>query len=141
MASPFSSARHNPVKVTTAPMSVRPRVSFSTSAATSKASCCRRIVVVMTLATSAAGHRREERDLVGAGDRRIGAHVMAVDCGADHLRIFESVGVTLAAPGEPADQIANGGDAGRRLDLLLRHADALAHPGEIQKLHASSRVR
>src|ERR1700681_3266131 len=90
---------------------------------------------------SPAGHRRKEGDLVGAIDSRVGAHVVAIDRGADHFRIFEGVGVALAALGEPGDQFADGRYACRRIDLLLCQAYALAHPGEIQKLHASSRVR
>src|SRR5579864_448791 len=86
-------------------------------------------------ADSPAGHRREEGNLVGAVDPRLGTHVVAIDGGADHFRIFESVGIALAALSKPIDQFADGGHACRRLDLLLRQAYALAHPGKIQKLH------
>src|SRR5580704_11757200 len=79
-------------------------------------------------ADSSAGHRREEGDLMGASDPGIGADVVAIDRGADHFRILEGVGITLAAPGEPGDQLADGRHACRRIDLFLRLADTLAHP-------------
>ena len=47
----------------------------------------------------------------------------------------------FAAAGEPCDQVANRGEAGRHVDDLFGLADALAHPGEIQKLHAHSSIR
>src|SRR6266704_6386636 len=50
MGSPSSSPRQMPVKVTTAPTSVCPRVSARASAAASNGSCCRRLVAVMSLA-------------------------------------------------------------------------------------------
>src|SRR6185437_500378 len=103
---PFSSARQIPVNVTTAPISLRPAVSFFTSPATSIGSRCRRMIAVIARRASAAGHRREECDLPGTGDARIGANVIAVDGGADHLRIFERVGVLLAPAGEPRHQFA-----------------------------------
>src|SRR5271165_3490943 len=128
MVSPFSSARQMPVNVTTAPISVRPRVSFFTSVATSKASRCRRIVVVIVVTISAAGHRREKRDLHRTGNSRIGADMTLVDGGADHFGIFEGIGIALAALGQPSHQIGNGGNAGGRVHVFLRDTDALAHP-------------
>src|SRR6266702_3562459 len=86
----------------------------------------------------AAGHRREERDLAGAGDRGVRLDVGMVDRGADHLRLLERIGIGLAPAGQPGDQLLHGAYASRRLDSLLGHADALAHPGEVFQLHPSS---
>src|SRR5579871_4748 len=90
---------------------------------------------------STAGHRREKRDLAGPGDRRIGPHMAMIDGGADHLRVVERVGVLLVAAREPSHELAHRPHARRRIDLLLGLAHALADPGEIQNLHASSRPR
>src|SRR5262245_49922197 len=110
-ASP-SCARHTPVKVTTAPISVRPRLSSAASAAASNGSRCRRMVAVMVRLrlcpagkVSASRHRREEGDLARARYRGIGLDVGAVDGGADHLGTLEGVGVFLAAPAQPVDEI------------------------------------
>src|SRR3954468_14145044 len=117
-----------PVKVATAPISVRARVSSAISAPMSKSSRCRRTV------NSASGHRREERDLARTGDDGIRLHMRAVDCGADHLGVLERVGVLLAASGKPRDEFTDRAHASRRIDLLFRLADALAHPGEVEHL-------
>src|SRR5262245_15097055 len=90
---------------------------------------------------SAAGHRREERDLARAGDRSIGLDVGAIDRRTDHLRVVKRMGVFFATPGQPGHQLADGLDAGRRLDRLVRLADPLAHPGEVQDLHAYHSIR
>ena len=59
------SSRQMPVKVTTAPISVRPRVSAAASAAASKArAACGR----SSRASCLRRHRRKERDLARAGD-------------------------------------------------------------------------
>src|SRR5690606_17276393 len=84
----------------------------------------------------ASRHRREEGDLARTRDRRIGARMGPVDGGTDDLRILECVGVFVATLGKPGHQVANRRDAGRQLDILLRLADALAHPCEVEKLHA-----
>src|SRR5262245_1173315 len=126
-----------PVKVTTAPMSLRLCVSLATSAAASNGSGCRRTAALI----SSPRHRREERALAGAGDRGIGLDVRAIDRRADHPWIFERVGIFLATPREPPHQIAHRRDAGRQFDLLLGLADALAHPRKVQKLHAYSLIR
>jgi hypothetical protein len=66
----------------------------------------------------------------------------AVDGGADHLAVLEGVGVLLAATGEPISSARRTvAIAARRLDLLLRLADALAHPGEIANFNAQSSIR
>src|SRR5262245_62120664 len=105
-----------PVKVTSAPMSGRPRLSLSASAAASNGSCCRRMVAVI----SPSRHRREKGDLPGTGNGGVGFDMGAVDCGSDHLRIVEGIGVFFTAPGEPSDQIADGRNPGRKVDFLLR---------------------
>src|SRR5437879_10424909 len=89
-----------PVKVATAPTSVRPAVSAAISPPMSKSSRCSRTVI------SPSRHRREERDLARAGNRRIGLHVGLVDRGADNLGVLERIGVFLAASGQVRHQIA-----------------------------------
>src|SRR6185369_15283063 len=130
---PSLSARQMPVKVATAPISVRPRVSAAISAPMSKSSRCSRI-------NSASGHRRKECDLARARDRHVGLHMRMVDRGADDLGVLECVGILLAASGQPRHEVANCAHIGRRIDLLLRLADALAYPGEVQQFHVSSVV-
>src|SRR3954468_24416229 len=118
-----------PVKLATAPISVRPWERSAISAPTSKSSRWMRTLM------SAARHRRKERDLARARDLRVGLHVSLVDRGADHLRVLERVGIFLATSLQPRDQLANRAHARRRVDLFLGLPDALAHPGEIEKFH------
>src|SRR6478735_5520497 len=138
MLSPSSVPRQMPVKLTTAPISVRPTVSAAISCAMSKSASWMRIVAVTDMGGSAAGHRRKERDFARAGDHRIRPDMGVVDRGTDHLRLLEGMGVTLVALGEPADQLIHRAHLGRRLDRLFRLADPFAHPGEIFQLHPSS---
>src|SRR5215475_11174234 len=98
----------------------------------------RMVAATLMAKSSAAGHRREERDLAGAGNRGIRLDMGVVDRGADHLRLLEGVGIGLAAARQPGDQFVDGAHVGRRLDGLFRLADPLAHPGEIFHLHPSS---
>src|SRR5712671_3221557 len=102
-----------PVKLATAPMSVRPLDRSAISAPTSKSSRWIRTV------NSASRHRREERDLARAGDLRLGLYMIAVDRRADHVRILERIGVLLAAARKPCDQFADRPHRRRRIDLLL----------------------
>src|ERR1700730_745855 len=149
-----------PEKLTTAPMSVRSFVSAAISRATSKSVSWIRIVTGAVIAITgflfdafssrepvstslenallAAGHRREKRDLAGAGNRSIRLDMGVVDRGADHPRCLKSVGVSFITLGEPSDQFAHGAHAGRRLNQLFGLADPFAHPGEIFHLHPSS---
>src|SRR5438552_12770511 len=115
-----------PVKATTAPTSVRERVSLAVSAAAPIGSRCRRMVTDMR---SSPRHRREEGDFARAGDGGVGLDVSAGDGRADHLRVLEGVRVFLAPPAEPSDQVANRRHPGRQLDVFLRLADTLAPPG------------
>src|ERR1700730_14744603 len=158
MASPPSLPRQMPEKLTTAPISVRPLVSAAIS-------CGMRRVTLAVMRSSrclstasylfehdlfgkpvptfpdhalTAGHRREERNLAGAGNHAIRLDMGVVDRGADHPRRIEGIGVGLATSRKPRHQIVDGADAGRRFDRLLRFADPFAHPGEIFDLHASS---
>jgi hypothetical protein len=64
--------------------------------------------------------------------------MILVDCGADDARILERIGVFLAALRQPFDEIADRAHRSRRIDLLLRLADAFAHPGEIEEFHRCS---
>src|SRR4051812_41128570 len=123
---PSLSARQMPVKVATAPMSVQPCVSAAISALMSKSSRCNRT-------NSASRHRREERDLARARDRRVGLHMCAVDRSADHLGVLERVGIFLAPPRKPRHQFANRAHIRRWIDLFLGFADTLAHPGEVKE--------
>src|SRR5665647_1588922 len=145
MASPPSLPRQMPEKVTTAPISVRPLVIADISRAMSKSASWMRMVTMAVMGSSqwfeaslAAGHRREESNLAGAGDRRVRLDMGVVDRGADHLGFFEGVGIGLAAVRKPGDQIFDGAHIGRRLDRFFRFADPFAHPGEILDLHPSS---
>ena len=54
------------------------------------------------------------------------------------LRLSNAWAYCSSRPRKPGHQLADGRNTGGRIDLFLRLADALAHPGEIQKLHASS---
>ena len=130
-----------PVKVTTAPMSVRPRVSSAASAAASNGSRCRRTVADIDAYSGlhllplrqawrlTARHRREEGDLARAGDRRVGgAHGLRSMAARITLRILERMGIFLAAPGEPVIRSATVAIAGRQLELLLGLADRARAP-------------
>src|SRR3954462_14413793 len=118
-----------PVKLATAPISVRPWERRAISAPTSKSSRWMRTLM------SAARHWRKERDLARARDLRVGFHVGLVDRGADHLRVLERIGIFLATPSQPRNQLTDRAHARRRVDLFLGLPDALAHPGEIEKFH------
>src|SRR5262252_732879 len=135
--SPASEPRQIPVNVTTAPTSVRSRVSTAASAAASKSAVCSLMVAGML----SSRHWREKRDLLGARDRRTRLHMGAVDSGADHLGIGKGKRIFLPSRGEPDHEISHGCDAGWGVYDLLALADAFAHPGEIQKLHAHSSIR
>src|ERR1043166_3430384 len=104
----------------------------------SKSSCWMRMVTGMVMGGSPAGHRREKRDLAGAGNGCVGADMGVIDGGADRARGLEGVRVMLAALRQPADQIGNGAHVIRRLQRLLGRADPLAHPCKILHLHFSS---
>src|ERR1700722_15015285 len=141
VASP-SLPRQMPEKLTTAPISVRALVSAAISRAMSKTASWMRMVAAVIGSSrdslqngSAAGHRREKRNLAGAGNDGVRLDMGVVDRGANHPRCFEGVGVGLAALGQPPDQIVDGAHARRRLQRFLRLADPFAHPGEILDLH------
>jgi hypothetical protein len=71
----------------------------------------------------------------------IDAHVSMIYGRADDFRILECVGILFVAPGQPSHQLIDRSNTGRRIEPLFRLAQPLAHPGKIEKLHASSRVR
>src|SRR5215471_10569697 len=98
--SPASEPRQIPVNVTTAPTSVRPRVSKAASATASKSAVCSRMVA----GTLSSRHWREKRDLPGARDGRAGLHMGAVDGGADHLGVGKRKRIFLAARGKPGHE-------------------------------------
>src|SRR5579885_2420465 len=135
---PASSPRQIPVKVTTAPTSVCPRASSAASAPTSKSVLCNRMVAGIE---STSSPWREERHFLGAGDRRVGPDMRSVDGDANELRAFERLRIFLAAGGEPGHEVCDCRTRRRRIDDFFALADALAHPGEIQKLHAHSSIR
>src|SRR6516165_8949175 len=138
-----SSPRQIPVKVTTAPTSVRPRRSRAASCAASNGSRWRRMLAVICAPLfrherrSAPGHGGEESNLLRTRDRGIGLDMRPVDCGADHLRIVEGMRIFLAPTAEPVDQVGNSHYSRRQIDILLGLADALAYPGKISKFHVS----
>src|SRR3954469_16748375 len=125
------SSRQMPVKVATAPISARPCVSRAISALMSKSSRWMRTV------TLAPRHRRGECDLARAGDLRVRLHVVAVDRGANDVRVLERVIILLAPLLEPRDELADRTHVRRRIDLFLGLADAFAHPGEVKKFHVT----
>src|SRR6185437_4551768 len=96
------------------------------------------VMVALPANGSAAGHRRKKGNLAGTGDQAVRLDVGVVDRSADHPRLLEGMGVGLVALRQPADQIVNGADAGRRLQRFLSLSDPFAYPGEILDFHASS---
>src|ERR1700758_3101566 len=100
-----------------------------------------RMVTGALMSRLAAGHRREEGNLACSRDHSIRLDMGMVDRGADHLGLLESIGIGLAACGEPANQVVDGAHVRRRIDGLFRLADPFAHPGEIFHLHPSSSSR
>src|SRR5260221_7338141 len=90
---------------------------------------------------STSRHWREERDFLGARDRRTGLDVGSVDGCADELGVFKRERIFLATSGKPGHEVCNRRDAGRRIHDFLSPPDALAHPGEIQKFHTHSSIR
>src|SRR4051794_7121564 len=111
-ASPAPS-RQIPVKVTTAPISVRPPVSAAISAAMSKSSRCRPTLM------STSGHRRKEGDLPGTGDGSSGPDVHLIHRRAHDLGVLEGIGVGLAPRRKPLHQIGDGAQLGGKLDFFL----------------------
>src|SRR6267142_5585405 len=111
---PAPSPRTNPVKVTMAPMSVRPSVIWRTSAPISKSSFWTR-----TAKASASGDGREECDLARPFDARAGLDVGTVDRRADDLAALEGRGVFRSARFQPGDEVADRGNPGRQIDSLL----------------------
>src|ERR1700730_1596405 len=99
---PASEPRQIPVKVTTAPMSVRPRVSNAASAAASKSALCNRMVAGIELSSR---HWRKERDFLGARDRRTGLDMGVIYGCADHLGVFKRKRIFLAAPRQASQAI------------------------------------
>src|SRR5215207_4057615 len=134
MRSSPSPSRQIPVKVTTAPTSVRPCVRAAVSSATSKSSRC---TLTVTLASR---HRREECDLPGAGDRGRVLDMLVVDGSPNNLRVLERIGVVLVLLGQPGDEVGDGGDVWGRRDILLACPDPFPKPREIQDLHDGSSI-
>src|SRR6476646_459267 len=96
MALPPPSPRTVPVKVTMAPMSVRPCVRRLISALTSKSSAC-----TCTLIALASRDRREKGDLACPGDAGGRLDVHAVERHADHLGTRERFRILRPAPFQP----------------------------------------
>src|SRR5262249_50725951 len=130
---PFWS-RTVPVKVTMAPMSLRPTLSFAISAPMSKSCCWTRI-------TSASGHRREESDLARGPPPPTVTHMALVDGGAGHLLPPEGIGELRPARFKPGDQLGDRGDMLRHRDVFRGAADLLLDPGEIEEAHLSVLLR
>src|SRR6476660_3075431 len=105
MALPALSPRMIPVKVTTAPMSIRPAVKRAISAPASKSAVCTRAL------RSASGHRWKEGNFGGAGDAGGRPHVCAVDGGADDLGALKGFRVLRASALQPGHELSDGIDA------------------------------
>src|SRR5215510_14245446 len=118
-----------PVKLTTAPISVRAAVSRTISAPASKSAVCTRAL------SSTSGHRRKEGDFAGTSDAGRRPHVPAVDGGADDLGALKGRRVLWPLASQPLHQLRNGGNVRRQIDLLFGLAGLFAHPGEVQKLN------
>src|SRR3954467_3092183 len=95
-------------------------------------------VMALPVKASAAGHRRKQRDLARARDRRVRPDMGMVDGGADHARRGEGWGIFVAAGRQPADQFLDRAHARRRFDNLLGLADPFTDPGKVLDLHAAS---
>src|SRR5262249_24971596 len=89
-------------------------------------------------ATLSTRHGREKCNFTGAFNRGIRSYVAVIDGGADHMRIFESVGIFVAASGEPAHQFSYRLYSGLRFYDFFWFANTLAHPGEITQSYAHS---
>src|SRR2546421_5836371 len=130
MGSPASVPRHTPVKVTTAPISVRPASNAAASAATSKSLVCKRIFIgyqparvgpVRTATilprprrrgnASPARHGREKGNLARLPEPCLRRHVGAVESRPDDPRIGKRARVFLTAGRKPMHQLAYGRDA------------------------------
>src|SRR5689334_18393440 len=122
-------SRTSPTNEATPPIRWLPRASLSSSAPTSKSSRWTRIT------GSASGDRREERDLVAAPHRMVPADIFLVDRDPHHREVLQRLGEARPARLQPAEQRADRGHLGRRIDALLGDADPAAQPGEVQDFH------
>src|SRR5690606_25368149 len=122
-------SRTRPVKVTSAPISVRPSVSALNSAPMSKSSVWTRIM------GSAACHRWEEGDLARARNRRVEIAMLLIDCAADNGEISESMCIAFPACFQPVYHACNIRDAVRKHDVLFGDAGAFFHTGEVEQFH------
>src|SRR5437016_2378676 len=113
IAAPSFWLRIVPVKVTMAPMSVRPAVRQRTSAPRSKSSRWTR-----TLKALASRHRRKEGDLARTGEAGGRLDMRLVDGGADDVGAGEGLGVLRPQSLEPRHQLSHGGNVGRKVQHL-----------------------
>src|SRR5208282_4799781 len=127
---PSPPPRTVPMKLTTPPMAVLPRVTVSISRPASKSSRCTRIMLA-----SAAGHGREERDLVGGLHREIPADRTAVDRDTQGAAVLQGLGKARPARLQPIDQGPGRGHARRKIERFLGLADLGLEPGEIEQFH------
>src|SRR5437870_7451467 len=130
IAWPSLSSRTRPTKLASAPTSLRPRASASSSRPTSKSASWMR-----TRGTSASGDGREEGDLVARLERRRGIGHLLVDGDAPALAGGERLGPALVAIAQLLEQARHGRVRVRKRDLLARAADALAQAGEVEDRH------
>src|SRR6266852_1592445 len=112
---PSFSSRTRPTKLATAPTSLRPRVSASSSRPTSKSASWTR-----TRGTSASGDGREEGDLVAGLERRRGIGHLLVHGDAPALAGGERLGPALVAIAQLLDEARHGRVAVRKRNLLAR---------------------
>src|SRR5690606_35038488 len=108
-------------------------VSRRTSAPTSKSSRCTR-----TAMASASGDRREKGDLARADDAGRGPDVALIDRSPDHVGALEGGGILRPTRLHPGDEVCDGLDMRRQLDLLLGTPDFFANPCEVEQLDCRS---
>src|SRR5271154_1471394 len=117
-----------PMKLTTPPIKVLPRVRLSISRPTSKSSRCTRII-------SAPRHRWEDGYFVAGLQREIPADRAAVDRDAQGPAVLQGLGEARPPRLEPIDQGPDRGHAGGQIEGFLGLADLGLEPGEIEQLH------
>src|ERR1700689_663840 len=113
-----------PMKLTTPPIEVLPRVRLSISRPMSKSPIGTRII-------SAPRHRREDRNLVAGLQREIPADRAPVDRDAQGAAVLQGLGEARSPRLEPIDQ----GPGRGQIERLLGLADLGLEPGEIEQLH------
>ena len=79
-----------------------------------------------------------EENLADFRDSVAAVSVGLVDGRADYFGVFEGMRELRPARLQPGDQLGDGGDIARHIDVLGGVSDFLFHPSEIQETHYSS---